>query len=1184
MSKSENRRVNIWINGKEVRNDVASIRKEMLKLQNQQSRMVRGSKEYVAAGKEIRKMKAILAQHRQDLNKTSRAWVSMKSASQKFNQYFGMITAGVATLSGMVFSFRKAADAANHFEERLDNLSALTGLVGRELEWLSDQSKELSVSMIDGQVRVKQSADDIIDAYTKVGSQRPELLKNKEALNDVTKNAIILSEAAKTQLEPATTALTTTMNQFNEGADQSRRIINSLAAGSKEGAADIPYLSQAMEKAGTTMNILGLEVEDGVAIIETVAPKFKEARMAGNSLDKVLLKMRENNIGFVNGAFDMNVAMDELKLRFANGETAAELFGVEHAKMVEVMVQGQDEFNRYLEAVTDTNVAIEQASINTSNNAAMLAQAKNKVHLLAIELGENLSPAMTKSLLGFGSFLKIMIKLPKFIKDNEILFIAITGAILALNQARIMSAALIIQEIALKGKAIALGKLELITVNARAIAARTMIMLTGKSTIAQKRAIVAQKGLNAAMKANPIGLIITGITALISVVKLYDKYNATSVRLEREKKEVVDQLKTSNDLLKQSYDSVTTNIGKLNTLSIQEKQDMRDKITLTLEQARANLLKAKSERTDVHSDNFRAGAWDYLSTGFNAIISSFGNEGRAATTFAMGIIDDMKDNADEAVTVIDDQIQQLEDFISTLEGDYSTLDDILNAEAYGDQIGTGTLTELESKLAKYQLALRNTLKDSEDYVRIQKKIADVNSKMKEFGSDGDDDLANKKAEHEAQLAKTIINIRRQLNYATMDEHQKELEMVNDKYHDLMLAAYENGNDTTELHRLWVQEIEQIEEEHQQEMSTIREKAEKKIQTALMSDNDKKLEEIRSYYEELIKLAKDAGLTEYVQELKEAMEDAMAPDDDNRDIFGMSPEEWETLYNNIQTAIQLAQGLADIWAASNERKKNLEDQELQDYEDNIDYRKELLERQLDQGLISQKKYNLSVASLDDQLDKKKTDVAREQAKREKNQRIFQANIQIAASILQALSSTDPPYSYILAAITGALGAIQLTAIKKEPLPAYGYGGYSEDKPHLAWLGDRGKKEWVASGEMVEDPVTGPIIEDLQRMQTGQSPRWLFSAPAMPDVDSYTTAAGSSAFYSSGARSSSGSSVTSTDPPVFSQMLSELRELKEDNRKLKDFMSDPNNRRAYISHELQKDYDDQLSELQRLSRTD
>ena len=140
----------------------------------------------------------------------------------------------------------------------MDNLSALTGLGGKNLSWLGDQAKEMSVKTTESGIKIKQSATDILDAFTKIGSQRPELLKNKEALAAVTEDAIILSEAAKIELEPATASLANVMNQFNEKSSSSRRIINELAAGSQTGSGDIQYLSNAIEKCGTSAYLLSL--------------------------------------------------------------------------------------------------------------------------------------------------------------------------------------------------------------------------------------------------------------------------------------------------------------------------------------------------------------------------------------------------------------------------------------------------------------------------------------------------------------------------------------------------------------------------------------------------------------------------------------------------------------------------------------------------------------------------------------------------------------------------------------------------------------------------------------------------------------------------------------------------------------------------------------------------------------
>ena len=247
---SYDRRINLYINGQQVSNDVRSIRAEMTRLVNEQARMTIGSREYIAHATQIRNLNGILAQHRQQIANVSRSW-SMASIGDTFNRYFSLFTAFAASVAGLVMGFKALVKTFNDYEERVDNLSALTGLAGSSLDWLSQKAKDLSTSTLENGIRVTQSAQEIVDAFTKTGSARPELLKNKEALAEVTQEAIILSDAAKTTLQPAIEALTMVMNQYNVPATEARRIINALGAGSKEGAGEIhtlQWLSRKQER------------------------------------------------------------------------------------------------------------------------------------------------------------------------------------------------------------------------------------------------------------------------------------------------------------------------------------------------------------------------------------------------------------------------------------------------------------------------------------------------------------------------------------------------------------------------------------------------------------------------------------------------------------------------------------------------------------------------------------------------------------------------------------------------------------------------------------------------------------------------------------------------------------------------------------------------------------------------
>lgn len=215
------------------------------------------------------------------------------------------------------------------------------------MDWLADQAKKMSTETLEGGIRITQSADMIVDAFTKVGSARPELLKNKEALKEVTKEAIILSEAAGSELQPAVEALAMVMNQFNAPASEVRRIINTLAAGSKEGAGEIPYLTTAFEKAGTVASDAGISIEELVGIIETLSPRISQPEIAGRSLKGVILDLQK-------GADDTNPAIvgfaqaiENLGKKNLSTTELTKMFGDENITVAKILLNNTAEMNKY---------------------------------------------------------------------------------------------------------------------------------------------------------------------------------------------------------------------------------------------------------------------------------------------------------------------------------------------------------------------------------------------------------------------------------------------------------------------------------------------------------------------------------------------------------------------------------------------------------------------------------------------------------------------------------------------------------------------------------------------------------------------------------------------------------------------------------------------------------------------
>lgn len=92
------------------------------------------------------------------------------------------------------------------------------------------------------------------------------------------------------------------------------------------------------------------------------------------------------------------------------------------------------------------------------------------------------------------------------------------------------------------------------------------------------------------------------------------------------------------------------------------------------------------------------------------------------------------------------------------------------------------------------------------------------------------------------------------------------------------------------------------------------------------------------------------------------------------------------------------------------------------------------------------------AIERQYEEKKRALQMQQARQQKQMAILQANINIAQGITSALAQA-PPYSFILAALVGVLGAVQLAKISSTPLPQF-YKGTNNAPEGLALTQERG----------------------------------------------------------------------------------------------------------------------------------
>lgn len=351
--------------------------------------IARGSEEWKKYQAQLKLVNAEIRKVNDEI-KESEGWLTR--FNNGFAKWGALAASGIAAITGISMTLNKMRKDRDDKEASAANLKALTGLDDVSIQWLARQAEILSTSMHKSGLRVTQSSKEILEAYMLVGSAKPDLLGNKEALNAVTIEAMRLSKAAKMDLKEAVDAVTLSMNQYGASSEKAADYANVMAAGSKYGSAAVQSITAAVTKAGVSASTANVPIEQLVGSIETLAEKGIVNEVAGTGLKMFFLRLQT-------GADETNPKIVGLQTALKNlqklsTEEIVNRFGAETYTVAQTLIDGADKVEYYTKAVTGTNVAMEQAAINSETNEARLAQLKNKIRETGIELMEKLNPSL----------------------------------------------------------------------------------------------------------------------------------------------------------------------------------------------------------------------------------------------------------------------------------------------------------------------------------------------------------------------------------------------------------------------------------------------------------------------------------------------------------------------------------------------------------------------------------------------------------------------------------------------------------------------------------------------------------------------------------------------------------------------------------------------------------------------
>jgi TP901 family phage tail tape measure protein len=432
---------------------------------------------------------------------------SISGAAKEFLSFASAAAVTAGIIGGVSFS----ANSLKEYEDALASFRTIVGGTDQEFSKFSTQAQIVAKE-------TKKSSIDVVKAFESIAGLNADLAKTPEILGGVTKAAILLSKGSGDDLQKSAENLVGILNQYGLEGKEAMRVSNVLAAGQAVGASNITKSAEAFTVFGAVAKTANISVEKSNALVQVLGSKMILGSEAGHALKATLGLLQKSGVGYASGVFNINDALAESKKKYDSLRTAKEkdafiskTFGEINKSTGIILLDNIKQFEKFTAGVTGTSEAQKAADIRSRTFTAALDELKNA--------WVNIITSSDKA----GSALNTVKNILVFITENLDTIVKIGVNILLFFAA--WKAMLIVSKIVLIGYNVALGVMGALS-GAASIAIGKNAAALGAYKIVVGIVTAAQWLWNAAMMANPIGLIIIAIIAMIAViVVVIKKYN-----------------------------------------------------------------------------------------------------------------------------------------------------------------------------------------------------------------------------------------------------------------------------------------------------------------------------------------------------------------------------------------------------------------------------------------------------------------------------------------------------------------------------------------------------------------------------------------------------------------------------------------------------------------------------------
>lgn len=456
------------------------------------------------------------------------------------NKWMGAIT----TFTGVTELFDNAKQWVSSFvdmyadmQEHMSGVTKYTGLAAEDVEELNEAFKKIDtrtpreklndLAADAGRLGItgKQDILDFVDAANQINLALGDDL-GEDGVKNIGKLTQLFSEGRAMGLKNGMLATASVINELAQSSSASEPYLleftarlASIGSTAKIAQSDLTAIAAVLDQ-----GMVG--VEKGATAMQNVLAAIyrrpaKMAKAAGLDVQKFteLVKTDANAallqfIGALKDARSLeNIApmLEEMKLSGSGvTQTLATLAnGLDNLKATQ-----QQAALAFLEHTSATK----EAEAANSTVQAQIEKAQKAYKDLAVELGGHLEPVVKHMVSSTGLMAKALLYSIRFAIEHKRTLIALAAVLAAYRVGLMISVAWENRFWIAKIKNIAADKLSAawtsIVTTAKAAWSAIVLVATGRLNAAT----IAQWRLNAAMAANPIGLVIAGIVALISVI------------------------------------------------------------------------------------------------------------------------------------------------------------------------------------------------------------------------------------------------------------------------------------------------------------------------------------------------------------------------------------------------------------------------------------------------------------------------------------------------------------------------------------------------------------------------------------------------------------------------------------------------------------------------------------------